>query len=177
MTKLAAEQLCLAFAQRPAAGTSVIALRYFTVYGPRQRPDMLIDRALRAALSGMPLPLYGDGSARRDFTYVDDVVAATLAAAAAPARAEVVNVGGGRSVSVAELLEIVGRVAGAAVPTRVSPAQPGDVEATLADPRKAGELLGWKPQVDLSTGVARQLEWLARRVPAGGMTVVGGDRP
>ncbi|WP_275460835.1 NAD-dependent epimerase/dehydratase family protein [Streptomyces noursei] len=159
VTKLAAEQLCLAFAQRPAVATSVLALRYFTVYGPRQRADMLIGRALRAALSGVPLPVFGDGSVRRDFTYVDDVVSATLAAAAAPARAEVVNVGGGRSASVTELLEIVGRAVGTAVPTSTSSAQPGDMRATLADPRKAGELLAWKPRVDLTTGVAHQLEW------------------
>ncbi|MEV8456367.1 NAD-dependent epimerase/dehydratase family protein [Streptomyces sp. NPDC052095] len=165
VTKLAAEQLCLAFAQRPAATTSVVALRYFTVYGPRQRADMLIDRALRAALYGDPLRVFGDGSARRDFTYVDDVVSATLAAATAEAQAEVINVGGGRSVSVTELLEIVGRAAGASVPTCSAPAQPGDVGATLADPRKAGEILGWKPHVDVATGVARHLEWMRRHAP------------
>ncbi|MEU4507707.1 NAD-dependent epimerase/dehydratase family protein [Streptomyces sp. NPDC024089] len=165
VTKLAAEQLCLAFAQRPAASTSVVALRYFTVYGPRQRADMLIDRALRAALYGAPLRVFGDGSARRDFTYVDDVVSATLAAATAEAQAEVINVGGGRSVSVTELLEIVGRAAGAAVPTGSTHTQPGDVGVTLADPRKAGEILGWKPHVDVTTGVARHLEWMRRHAP------------
>ncbi|MCT2546920.1 GDP-mannose 4,6-dehydratase [Streptomyces atratus] len=109
--------------------------------------------------------VFGDGSARRDFTYVDDVVSATLAAATAEAQAEVINVGGGRSVSVTELLEIVGRAAGAAVPTGSTHTQPGDVGVTLADPREAGEILGWKPHVDVTTGVARHLEWMRRHAP------------
>jgi UDP-glucuronate 4-epimerase len=80
VTKLAAERLCLAHAERPDSVTSVVALRYFTVYGPRQRDDMLIHRLLRAALDGTEVRIYGDGSKRRDFTYVTDAVAATVAA-------------------------------------------------------------------------------------------------
>jgi nucleoside-diphosphate-sugar epimerase len=95
VTKLAAEQLCLAHAGRPDTRLTVAALRYFTVYGPRQRPGMAISQVLLAALTGISVPLYGDGLQRREFTYVDDVVAATLAAATA----EVINVGGGSSVT------------------------------------------------------------------------------
>ncbi|MER6046618.1 NAD-dependent epimerase/dehydratase family protein [Streptomyces sp. NPDC001793] len=123
VTKLAAEQLCLAHARRCTAVTSVLALRYFTVHGPRQRPDMLISRALRAALSGVPLRLFGDGSQRRDFTYIDDAVAATRAAATAPARAEVVNVGGGSSTSVSDVLTTIESVSRR---TRTAPRIPYD---------------------------------------------------
>ncbi|WKX69366.1 NAD(P)-dependent oxidoreductase [Streptomyces sp. XD-27] len=160
ITKLAAEQLCLAYAQRPNASTSVTALRYFTVYGPRQRTDMLISRALRAALNGAPIHIFGDGTNRRDFTYIDDVVSATLAAATAPARAEVINVGGGSSTSITRLLATVERVAAARVPTIAAPPQPGDMSTTLADPHKARRLLAWRPRVDLTTGVTRHLEWM-----------------
>ncbi|UGY93311.1 NAD-dependent epimerase/dehydratase family protein [Streptomyces gobiensis] len=162
ITKLAAEQLCLAYARRHTATTSVVALRYFTVYGPRQRTDMLIGRALRAGLSGVPLHIFGDGSNRRDFTYIDDVVTATLAAATAPACAEVINIGGGVGTSVKGLLETVERVATVVVRTIAAPPQPGDMSTTQADTRKARRLLAWRPCVDLTTGVTRQMEWIKR---------------
>lgn len=161
VTKLAAEQLCLAYAARPEPVTTVVALRYFTVYGPRQRPDMLISRALHAALGGGALPVYGDGTQRRDFTYVDDAVAATLAAATAPATAEVVNVGGGTNASLAEVLDTISHLTGNPVPTVYAPPQDGDVPATLADPTKARTLLGWQPRFDLTTGLARHLAWMS----------------
>ncbi|RJQ69954.1 NAD-dependent epimerase/dehydratase family protein [Pseudonocardiaceae bacterium YIM PH 21723] len=162
VSKLAGEQVCLAYAAHPRSVTSVVALRYFTVYGPRQRDDMLIGRALRAALSGEPLRVYGEGSQRRDFTYISDVVAATLAAATAPAEAEVINVGGGRAVSIAEVLTTAERLTGRRVPRTHQPAYEGDVPETLADPAKAARLLGWQPEVGLADGMARQLAWLTR---------------
>jgi UDP-glucuronate 4-epimerase len=161
VSKLAAERLCLAYASQRSAVTSVIALRYFTVYGPRQRPDMAFSRIMRAALSGRAMPLYGTGAQRRDFTYVSDAVAATIAAATADAGAEVVNVASGRSVPLSEARKAVARLAGTEVPAQRRAAQPGDVDATTADLTKARELLGYQPEVTLDDGLRRQWEWLA----------------
>ncbi|MGH3389962.1 MAG: NAD-dependent epimerase/dehydratase family protein [Actinomadura sp.] len=165
VTKLAAERLALAYAARPGSRLSVVALRYFTVYGPRQRSDMAIGRVLRAIRTGDPLCLYGDGTQRRDFTYVDDVVAATIAAATAPARAEAVNVGGGRSVSMLDVLECAAMLAGRDVPVVRDASQPGDVDVTEADLTKARDLLGYAPSVPLAEGMRRQWEWLAAQLP------------
>jgi nucleoside-diphosphate-sugar epimerase len=160
VSKLAGEQLCLAHAGRPGAGLTAVALRLFTVYGPRQRPDMLIGRALRAALGGPVLELFGDGSHRRDFTYVGDVVAAAVAAGTRPVGTAVCNVGAGASTSVAQVLDAVAEVTGRAVPLRRRPAQPGDVDTTLADHARATALLGWQPRTTLAEGIARQLRHL-----------------
>lgn len=175
VSKLAAEQLALAYARRPEAGTSVVALRYFTLYGPGQRPDMLVGRLLDAALGGVAAPLYGDGSQARDFTFVGDAVAATMAAAGAAGRAEVVNVGTGVSTSVVELAALVEEATGRPVPLRPAGGQAGDVDRTQACLRRAWRLLGYRPQVGLRSGLARQLESLdqpirpplRRRVAAG----------
>lgn len=163
VTKLAAERLALAYALAPASRTSVVALRYFTVYGPRQRPDMAIGRMLRAILTGAPLRLYGDGRQRRDFTFVKDAAAATLAAATAEATAEAVNVGGGDSVSVLEVLARIAEITGVEVPVRDDVHQPGDVQVTEADLTKAHELLGYQPSVTLTEGIERQWKWLSAR--------------
>lgn len=162
VSKLAAERLCLAYANRPGAVPGVVALRYFTVYGPRQRPDMAVTRIMRAALSGRAVPLYGTGAQRRDFTYVSDVVSATIAAATAPAGSgEVVNVGSGASVPLADVVDEVARLAGVPVPVLRRIAQPGDVDATAADLARARDLLGYQPRVGLAEGLRRQWEWLA----------------
>jgi UDP-glucuronate 4-epimerase len=161
VSKLAAERLCLTYAARPGAVTAVVALRYFTVYGPRQRPDMAISRIMRAAASGRTVPLYGTGNQRRDFTYISDAVNATIAAATAVAQAEVVNVGSAHSMPLVDVLDAVARISGAPVPVLRRVAQPGDVDATAADLTKARALLGYEPQVDLAQGLRRQWEWLA----------------
>ena len=161
VSKLAAERLCLAYAARPGAATTVVALRYFTVYGPRQRRDMAISRIMRAATSGRTVPLYGSGTQRRDFTYISDVVAGATAAATAAVRAEVVNVGSARSLSLADVLDTVAQISGVPVPVLRKVAQPGDVDATAADLTKARALLGYEPQVGLAEGPRRQWEWLA----------------
>lgn len=161
VSKLAAERLCLAYAARPGTATTVAALRYFTMYGPRQRPDMAISRIMRAAMSGRTMPLYGTGAQRRDFTYISDAVDATIAAATATAQAEVVNVGSARSRPLADVLDAVARLSGAPVPMLRRVAQPGDVDATAADLTKARALLGYEPRVDLAEGLRRQWEWLA----------------
>jgi nucleoside-diphosphate-sugar epimerase len=161
ITKLAAEQLCLAHAGRPDTALTAVVLRYFTVYGPRQRPDMAIGRLLLAALSGTPVPLYGDGRQRREFTYVGDVVAATVDAAAVEPGNVVINVGGGQSVPVLGVLDLVREITGHRVPLIRMPEQPGDMATTEADLGRAHQLLGYRPQVGLRDGLVRHAAWLA----------------
>ena len=158
VTKLAGEHLCGLYAANRAVPT--VSLRYFTVYGPRQRPDMAMHRLVEAALDQTPFPLFGDGSARRDFTFVADVVAANLAAAVAPVEpGTVVNVAGGGDTAMRELVELVGATVGQPVPVERRPPQPGDVDRTGGRIDRARALLGWEPVVDLAEGVAEQVAW------------------
>jgi nucleoside-diphosphate-sugar epimerase len=166
VTKLASEHLCLAYAQLGAASPerpplTVATLRYFTVYGPRQRPDMAFRRFLQAAYTGRPITVYGDGEQTRDFTFVGDAVRANLLAMAAPIQAEAVNVGGGRRVTLNEVLELLGRITGRRLNIQRLPAQPGDARHTGADGARAEALLGYRPEVDLETGLAREAAWVA----------------
>jgi UDP-glucuronate 4-epimerase len=160
VTKLAAEQLCLAHAARPRAVTSVVALRYFTVYGPRQREDMFINRVLAAAQGGPPLQIYGDAERRRDFTFVADTVTATLAAAHRPAESGVINIGCGNNTSLTDVIRVAEQLTGSTIPIIRAQPRDGDVPATLADPALAQAALGWRPLVDLASGMAQQLNWL-----------------
>jgi UDP-glucuronate 4-epimerase len=163
VTKLAEEQLCLAYAARPGCPTDVVALRYFTVYGPRQRPDMFIHRVLHAALAGTPLRIYGRGHQRRDFTYVGDAVTATLAAGGAPAGTGIVNVGGGTTASLQEVLDIARHITGTDIRVQYETSRSGDVPVTRADPRRALTVLGWSPATDLTRGIEAQLRELTRQ--------------
>jgi nucleoside-diphosphate-sugar epimerase len=160
ISKLAAEQLCLAHAGRAASIMTAAVLRLFTVYGPRQRPDMLIGRALRAALGGPDLDLYGEGSQSRDFTYVRDVTAAAIAAATNHTDTTVLNIGTGVSTSVLDVLSTVQALTGSRVPVKRVPARPGDVVTTLADRSRVADLLGWEPRTTLVEGISGQLGWL-----------------
>jgi UDP-glucuronate 4-epimerase len=163
VTKLAAEHLCRAYAEN--FGLPTVSLRYFTVYGPGQRPDMAFHRLIEAARNGTPFPLYADGRQIRDFTYVDDVVTANLAAVSAdPPPGTVVNVAGGSSTTMREVVELIGELVGRPVLIDAQPPQPGDVRATAGLTRFASEVLGWEPQTDLRTGVNRQVAWHAERV-------------
>jgi len=166
VTKLAGEHLCLAYAQLGASAMTVATLRYFTVYGPRQRPDMAFRRFLGAAYAGRPITVYGDGEQTRDFTFVDDAVRANLLAMAAPFRAEPVNVGGGRRVTLNEVLDLIGRITGRRLRIVRAPSQPGDARHTGADGARAEALLGYRPEVDLETGLAREAAWVAGLVGA-----------
>jgi nucleoside-diphosphate-sugar epimerase len=159
VTKLAGEHLCRLYGETHRTPTT--SLRYFTVYGPRQRPDMAFHRLCRAALDGSPFPLYGDGSQVRDATYVSDVVAANLAAGAATdlAPGTVVNVSGGSSVSLMEVIRTVEDIAGEPITLDRSPAQAGDVFRTGGATHRARALLGWEPEVDLRAGLEHQLTW------------------
>jgi nucleoside-diphosphate-sugar epimerase len=165
VTKLAGERLCLAYATRPGSRLSVTALRYFTVYGPRQRPDMAIARILTAAMTGEQYTIFGDGTQRREFTYVADVVDATVAATDVDVPAAVVNVGGGSSASLIDVIGMAREVTGNPVPLTAVDRQAGDVPATAADLTLARRLLGYQPRVDLRTGMSRHAEWLRRLPP------------
>ncbi|WP_112136095.1 NAD-dependent epimerase/dehydratase family protein [Glycomyces dulcitolivorans] len=156
VTKLAEEQLCLAHARRSGVWTSVVALRYFTVFGPGQREDMFIQRALRAANEGTALRIYGDGTQRRDFTFVGDAVQATMRAGTAEATAAVVNVGRGSTTSLNEVIGLCEAAAGASILRETTPSRDGDVPATYADITVARDLLGWEPTVSLAEGIAFQ---------------------
>ncbi|MGH3680142.1 MAG: NAD-dependent epimerase/dehydratase family protein, partial [Natronosporangium sp.] len=166
VTKLAAEQLCLAYAVRADNPTSVVVLRYFTVYGPRQRADMALGRVLASALTGVPFPLYGDGQQRREFTYVSDAVAATIAATDAPVPgAVVVNVGGGTTASMRDVIDLAGQVTGRPVPIAATRSQPGDALTTAADLSQARHLLDYRPKVELRDGIQQQFDWLMDLAP------------
>jgi nucleoside-diphosphate-sugar epimerase len=149
----------------------VVALRYFTVYGPRQRPDMAIRRLCEAAAGGPPFELYGAGDHVRDFTHVDDAVDATVRAATASHPGAALNVGGGQQASMNEVIDLLGVLAGSPVPVRAGDAQRGDVRRTGAD-TSAARALGWSPQVSLAEGLRSELSWVRERA-AHPLAVVG----
>ena len=157
VTKVATEGLLNAY--RASYGVPTVGLRYFTVYGPRQRPDMGIHRFLEAARRGTEIPIYGDGEQSRDFTFVDDAVAATRAALERPVGSLVYNVGGGHRITLNELLRAIERVAGAPVKRRHEPAAAGDPRDTSAETSRARRDLGFGPRTDLEAGLGRQWEW------------------
>ena len=142
---------------------SAVILRYFTVYGPRQRPDMAIHRFLDAVRGGHRITLWGTGEQVRDFTFVEDVVTATIAAATAdvpPGTA--LNVAGGSSLSVNELVALVEVTTGRHADVERLATQPGDVTATGGSIERARRLLGWKPATSMAEGLARQWDWQRR---------------
>ena len=160
VSKLAAEQLgYLYFVNH---GVPTVSLRYFTVYGPRQRPDMGFHKFLKATLLGQPITVFGDGEQTRDFTFVEDAVSATIAAAGQGHPGRVYNVGGGSRVTVNEVLEIIGRVTGRKPVIAVEHDQKGDMRHTYADTERARTDLGFAPSVTLEQGLAAEHAWLKR---------------
>ncbi len=158
VTKLAAEQLCYLY--HANYGLPTVSLRYFTVYGPRQRPDMGFHRFLRATLRDEPITLYGDGEQTRDFTFVADAVSATIAAGTRGIPGRVYNIGGGSRVSINDVLEMIGRVAGRRPRIIIDPVQKGDMRHTYADTSLARMDLAFKPTVTLEDGLAAEHKWL-----------------
>ena len=156
MTKLAAEQLCRAYAE--AMGLPLVTLRFFTVYGPRQRPDMAYHRFFRALQENQPIRIYGDGRQRRGVTYVLDCVDALQAAMQAP-QGELYNVGGDRAVSVQDVLQLLERITGQPVLAEYLPERRGDQARTLADTTKIRNHLGWRPRTPLEEGLTAQWAW------------------
>jgi nucleoside-diphosphate-sugar epimerase len=159
VTKLAAEQLCYLY--HANYGLPTVSVRYFTVYGPRQRPDMGFHRFLRATLRGEPITVYGDGEQTRDFTFVADAVTATIAAATRGVPGRVYNIGGGSRVTINEVFEMIGRVSGRRPLITADSAQKGDMRHTYADTWLARTDLGFVPAVTLEDGLAAEYKWLA----------------
>ncbi|MDA8276945.1 MAG: NAD-dependent epimerase/dehydratase family protein [Actinomycetota bacterium] len=155
-SKLEAESTVLDAAQE---GLSTIALRYFTVYGPRQRPDMGFRKFIKAALSNQPIEIYGDGSQSRDFTYVRDIVEATIAAAKARESGLALNVGGGSIVTIARVLELIEEQLGRGIEVNYGPFAKGDVMHTGADLSLAKEILGYQPRYSIEEGIAAQFSF------------------
>jgi nucleoside-diphosphate-sugar epimerase len=167
VTKLAAEHLCSLYAA--SFGTPTISLRYFTVYGPRQRPDMAFTRFMTAALEEEEIIVFGDGEQVRDFTYVDDVVEANILAATSPVEpGAVFNISGGASTSVNSILDAIGRLAGGRLRIDRAPQAAGDVRRTGGSSTLARDVLGWQPRVDLEEGLALQWAWLTNSLAVGG---------
>jgi len=160
VTKLAGEQLCFLYYQNYKLPT--VALRYFTVYGPRQRPDMAINKFVKAALQSEKLVIYGDGKQTRDFTYVDDIIDAILAASRKNVAGDVFNIGGGSRISIYDLIEEIGRAIGMAIVAEKSSIQKGDVKDTQADISKADTFLHWAPQINIKQGLRHYIDWLQK---------------
>jgi nucleoside-diphosphate-sugar epimerase len=159
VTKLAGEHLGnLYFANH---GVQTVSLRYFTVYGPRQRPDMAFQRFLTAARDGTPITVYGDGEQTRDFTFVSDIVEANVAAAAKGRPGSVYNIGGGSRVTLKHVLELIRAVTGKTVAIQREPEQKGDMRHTYADTSAARRDLDFTPRVTLENGLDQQYRWLA----------------
>jgi len=158
VSKLAAEHLMMLYTTE--FGVPTTSLRYFTVFGPRQRPDMAFHRFIRAALMKEPLPLYGTGAQVRDFTFISDIVTANLRAALAPqAIGEAYNLGGGTEASIHDVLKIIEDRIPQLVIDR-HPAQKGDATKTCADTTKAKEAFGFAPKVSLEEGIEHEIAWL-----------------
>ena len=157
VTKLAAENLCNLYYRN--YHLPIISLRYFTVYGPRQRPDMAIHRFVRAVLNGEEITVYGDGKQTRDFTYVDEVIEATLLAAKSGVVGEVLNIGGGGRMSVNQLIKKIEKITGKKAKLKYTEGQKGDVKDTLANITKAKEILNWQPTVKIEEGLEHYIAW------------------
>ena len=157
VTKLAAEHLCQLY--HVNYDLPAVALRYFTVYGPRQRPDMGIHKFIRAIAAGDPIHVYGAGTQSRDFTYVDDIVRATVLAALSRVTGTPINIGGGSRIVLRDLLDMLQDAVGQRAQLVYMANQQGDVGHTAADCRRAQRLLGFVPAVDIVAGLHRQVSW------------------
>jgi len=160
VTKRACEDLAAVYGN---GGLSTAGLRYFTVYGPRQRPDMAMRKLCEALLDGAAFPMYGDGSQSRDFTHVADAVDATFRAGLADDVARIYNVGGGHEATLAEVVALLEELSGETAVLDRQPDRFGDVKRTCADTLRAQRDLGWEPSVGLHEGLSSQLEWVRAR--------------
>ncbi len=163
-TKRSCELVAHSFAH--LYGLRVACLRFFTVIGPRQRPDLAVSKFLRLVAEDAAIPMFGDGSSSRDYTYVDDIVAGVLASGREIERFgyRIWNLGGNHPTTLREMIDTIGRVAGVEPRVDQQPMQPGDVERTYADLTRSGEELGYRPTTSFEEGVSRQWDWLKRQL-------------
>jgi len=165
ITKLGCEHLARAYAS--AFGLDAVVLRYFTVYGPRQRPDMFFRRVCEALLDGGTFEIFGTGEQSRSFTYVGDTVTATMLAMEQADRGALFNVGGGEEATMLEAIALLERLSGLTLDVRHVGTAKGDVSRTSADVSRIGTALGWRPETSLEDGLARMWSWASARVAAG----------
>ena len=156
-SKKAAETL--SYSYHYLYGTDISVVRYFTVYGPRQRPDMGINKFVTSNFEGKEIVIFGDGTQTRDFTYIDDAVYANILAANSDVSGEVFNIGGGNRISVNDLIFVIEQATGRRAIIRYTDKQKGDVIDTLADNSKARRILGWEPRVDIRDGISHYVSW------------------
>jgi nucleoside-diphosphate-sugar epimerase len=169
VTKLAAEHLCDLY--RRNHGVATVALRLFSVYGPRQRPDMAFNIFCRAAIRAEPVRIFGDGTQTRDFTYVGDVVSALrIAADVAGIEGQVLNVGGGSRAGLGQAVELIEQMAGRRLEVSYSDERHGDVRDTCADTKRAESLLSFVPRTRLPDGLRAEFEWVRESLEAGAIT-------
>ena len=160
VTKLAAENLCYLYWKNYKIPT--ISLRYFTVYGPRQRPDMAINKFVNAIIKGKEIIIYGDGNQTRDFTYISDVINANVLAAESHLEGEALNIGGGSRISVNRLIDLLEDIIGKKAKRKHIGDQKGDVKNTMAGIEKSKRLLGYKPTVKIEDGLKRYVDWVSK---------------
>ncbi len=173
-TKKAGELLCHTYCH--LYRMNVAALRFFTVYGPRQRPEMAIHKFTRRILEGEEIELYGDGSSRRDYTFIDDIVSGVLGALDAPPGYRVYNLGESATISLSDLVSLLEKACGRPALRRGKPFQPGDVPITFADISRARAEIGYDPRVPIELGVARFVEWYRRQATREATRKEGGVR-
>lgn len=162
VTKLAGENLCYLYYKN--FGLPAVSLRYFTVYGPRQRPDMAINKFINAIINDREITVYGDGEQKRDFTFVEDVVRANVMAAESDIAGESINIGGGNMISVNDLISSMERMTGRTARINRIERQKGDVVDTWADVSKARDVLKWEPRVDISHGLSQYVRWYMENI-------------
>ncbi|MBN8730681.1 MAG: GDP-mannose 4,6-dehydratase [Acidobacteria bacterium] len=165
-TKLAGEKLCYTYSH--LYGLPVVCLRFFTVYGPRQRPDLAIRKFSEAILAGRPIPFFGDGTSARDYTFVSDTVSGIVAALGYATRYDIFNLGNSSPVTLADLVQAIEEALGRKAVLNRLPDQPGDVPITFADNSRAGRELGYRPRTSLKEGLRQTADWVQRTCAAAG---------
>jgi UDP-glucuronate 4-epimerase len=156
-SKKAGELLCHTW--HHLHGFDIFCMRFFTVYGPRQRPEMAIARFIRAITDGQAIEVFGDGTSRRDYTYIDDIIAGLIAAIPKLKGYEIINLGESQTTSLSELINLIGKQIKRDAILMHKPVQPGDVENTYADISKARRLLGYNPSTGIEAGIVRYIDW------------------
>lgn len=156
-SKRAAELYCYNY--NHLYGLPMTCLRFFTVYGPRQRPEMAIHNFTRLIDEGEPIPAFGDGSSERDYTYIDDIVSGIMAALAQPVNFEIYNLGNSRTTKLSKMIELISAALGKEAKLSVMPTQPGDVPITFADIKKAQASLGYRPATPIEEGITKFVDW------------------